>query len=208
MKTLLKILATLLAFLALVVILVIALTPWMDTWGATPAEISAALPGDQFVPYPASYVNRAISIKAAPEQVYPWIVQLGAGKGGWYSHTWLEGLINCPMVNADSLNPAWQDLQVGDLVRMCTGDFAPPPYEVVQLVPNQAIVLGHQENGKWVDLYQFAFLPQPDGSTRMLLRTRTMMTGGIWSVIHPGAFIMETGLLQGVKSRAELLAQQ
>ena len=208
MKKLLKALGILAACLALVVILVIALTPWMDTWGATRAEISATLPGDELVPEPASYINRAITIQAAPEQIYPWIVQLGADKGGWYSLTVLEGMINCPMVNADSIHPEWQNLQVGDPVKMCAGDFAPPPYEVVQLIPNRAIVLGHQENGKWVDLYQFAFLPQPDGTSRMILRTRTMMTGGFWSVIHPGVFLMETGLLKGVKARAELLAQQ
>jgi hypothetical protein len=77
----------------------------------------------------------------------------------------------------------------------------------VQIHPDQAIVLGHQENGKWVDIYQFVIVPQADSTSRLILRTRTMMTGGIWTVIHPGVFIMERGLLYGVKQRAEQLSQ-
>ncbi len=85
---------------------------------------------------------------------------------------------------------------------------APPPYIVAQIHPNQAIVLGHQDNGKWVDLWQFILVPRSDGSTRLVLRTRTMMVGGFWSIIHPGVFIMEYGMLNGIKTRAEKLVQQ
>lgn len=209
MKKFLKIICVLIASFAIVVVITIALTPWMDRWGATDNEISATYSGDELVPAPASFVNRAISVNAAPEKIYPWIVQIGSDKGGWYSHTFLETyLLNCPMINAGKIHPEWQNLQVGDPVRMCSGNFAPPPYQVAMLVPNRAIVLGHQENGKWVDLYQFIMEPQSDGTTRLILRTRTMMTGGFWDVIHPGVFLMETGLLQGVKQRAEMLEQQ
>jgi hypothetical protein len=58
-----------------------------------------------------------------------------------------------------------------------------------------------------VDLWQFVILPQPDGSSRLVTRTRTMMTGGFWDVIHPGVFIMERGMLLGIKQRAEAAAQ-
>ena len=95
-------------------------------------------------------------------------------------------------------------------MRRCTGlvsEPGPPPYIVAQLHPQQAIVLGHQENGQWVDLWQFILTPQADGSTRLLLRTRTMMVGGFWDIIHPGVFIMERGMLDGIKARAEKLAQ-
>ena len=63
------------------------------------------------------------------------------------------------------------------------------------------------EGDKWIDLYQFIILPQEDGTTRLILRTRTMMVGGVWTIIHPGAFIMERGLLLGIKERAENLAR-
>jgi len=68
--------------------------------------------------------------------------------------------------------------------------------------------MGHQENDQWVDLWQFVLLPQSGGSTRLILRTRTMMVGGMWDIIHPGVFIMERGMLLGIKERAEKLAQE
>jgi hypothetical protein len=207
MKKFLKFVGVLAGLAVLVVVLMIALTPWMDRWGATDEEIAALFPGDELVPEPASFVNRAITINAAPEYIYPWIVQLDATKGGWYSYTWLEAMLNCKMVNADRIHLEWQNLQVGDEVKMCPGEFSPPPYIVAQIRPDQAIVMGHQENGKWVDLYQFVIVPQTDSTSRLILRTRTMMVGGIWTVIHPGAFIMERGMLHGIKERAERLAQ-
>ena len=206
MKKILKIVGILIGIAVLTVITVALLTPWMDRWGAADEEIAASFPGDELVPEPASFVNRAITINAAPEYIYPWIVQLDATKGGWYSYTWMEAMLNCKMVNADRIHPEWQNLQVGDQVKMCPGEFAPPPYIVAQIHPNQVIVMGHQEDGEWVDLYQFVIVPQTDGTSRLILRTRTMMVGGLWTVMHPGAFIMERGMLYGIKERAEHLA--
>lgn len=204
MKKWLKLIGIFAGLIVLAVLVVIALTPWMDRWGATDAEIAATYPGDELLLEPASFVNRAITIDAPPEAIYPWIVQLDAKKGGWYSYTWLETyLLNCRMVNADRIHEEWQQLKVGDEVHMCPNEPAPPPYLVAQIHPDQAIVLGHQENGDWVDIYQFVIVPQADGTSRLILRTRTMMTGGFWAVIHPGIFVMERGLLYGVKERAE-----
>ena len=207
MKKLLKILAVLTGLAALAVLAVILLTPWMDRWGATDAEIAATYPGDELVPNPAAFVNHVITINARPEDIYPWLVQMGGGKGGLYSYTAFEGLIGCPLVNAEYIHDEWQNLQLGDLVKMCPNEPAPPPYIVAQIIPNQAIVMGHQENGNWVDLWQFILVPQGDTSTRLILRTRTMMVGGFWDIIHPGVFIMERGMLYGIKERAEKLAQ-
>ncbi len=207
MKTLIKILVALASLVALGIVAVVLLTPWMDRWGATEEEIAAAFPGDELVPEPASFVNRAITIQAMPEDIYPWIVQLDARKGGWYSYTWLEAMAGCKMVNADRIHDEWQNLKVGDQVYLCPGESGPPPYVVAQIYPNQAIVLGHKDNGEWVDLYQFVIVPQANGSSRLILRTRTMMVGGIWNIVHPIAFVMERGMLYGLKQRAERLAQ-
>jgi hypothetical protein len=208
MKKLLLVLAVLVGLIVVVVVAVRLLTPWMDRYGATDAEVAAIFPGDELVPDPASFVNRAVTIHAGPEDIYPWLLQLDAEKGGWYSYDWLEtSLLRCPMTNADHIHPEWQDRQVGDLVRMCPGESGPPPYVVAQLHPDLAMVLGHQEGDEWVDLYQFVIIPQTDGSSRLILRTRTMMAGGLWDIIHPGVFIMERGMLNGIKERAEQLAQ-
>jgi hypothetical protein len=204
MKKAMKILLILAGLSAILVVTVILLTPWMDRWGATDEEIAATLPGDELLARPASFVNRAVTIQARPEQIYPWIVQLGAGKGGYYSYSWFETyFLNCQLVNADRIHAEWQDLKVGNEVKMCPGKSGPPPYTVAMIKPKQAVVLGHQENNQWVDLWQFVILPQQDGSSRLILRTRTNAVGGFWDVIHPGIFIMERGMLLGIRDRAE-----
>jgi hypothetical protein len=199
----LRFLLILAGILALVVLVIALLTPAMDRWGATTDEISATYPGDELVPDPASMVNRAVTIQATPEQIYPWIIQLGADKAGMYSYTWLENLIHCYQSNADRLHPEWQNLQVGDLVRMCPQGYGPVPFTVALLNPPSAIVMGHQENGAWTDVWQFIIEPLPDGASRLILRTRTNLTGGIWTIIHPGIFIMERAMLVGIKARVE-----
>ena len=206
MNVWLKLLLSIIGLLLVMAVMVILLTPWMDSWGAKEEEISAVFPGDELVPNPANFINRAVSINAPPELIYPWLVQIDARKAGWYSYTWLEGLINCPMENADRIHPEWQVLEVGDLIHMCPDEPAPPPYIVAQIHPTQALVMGHKDQGEWVDLYQFVVLPQEDGTSRLVLRTRSNMVGGIWSIIKPGAFIMERGMLLGIKQRAENLA--
>lgn len=202
-----KIARTIVLFLllgiALLVISVRLLTPWMDRYGSTDEEVRASYAGDDLVPFPRSFVNHAVTIFQSPDQVFPWLLQLGADKGGLYSYTKIERLLGCPLTNADRIHPEWQNLAVGDLVKMCPHDPAPPPYIVAQIIPNRALVLGHKENGNWVDLWQFVLAPTKEGNTRLILRTRTMMGGGMWDVIHPGVFLMERGLLLGVKERAE-----
>lgn len=191
------------------VLIVTLLTPWMDRWGATDAEIAAAYPGDELVTDPASFVNRAVTINAAPEEIYPWIVQLGADKGGMYSYDWFESnILQCRQTNADRIHDEWQNLQIGDEMKMCPEGSGPPPYIIALIVPNKAIVMGHQENGKWVDLWQFIIIPQVDGKSRLITRTRTMMVGGFWDLIHPGVFVMERGMLLGIKARAEKMSGQ
>jgi hypothetical protein len=203
MKKILITLGLLVVAASAVVISVIVLTPWMDRWGTTDSELTMVFPGDELLSQPASFVNRAVTINASPEKIYPWLVQLGAERGGYYSYSGLETLLFCPMQNADRIHAEWQNLKVGDSVKMCPGSSGPLPYEVAQIHPNQAMILGHKENGKWVDLWMFNLIPQPGGSTRLVLRSRTNMVGGFWDIIHPGIFIMEQGMLTGIKQRAE-----
>ena len=97
MKKILKILALVFGIVMILIVTVVLLTtPAMDRWGATENEIAATYVGDDLVPNPASIVNHAVTIRATPEQIYPWIVQLGADKGGMYSYTWLEKMIKLP----------------------------------------------------------------------------------------------------------------
>jgi hypothetical protein len=204
MKNVLKTVGALTGLAIVAVIVMFALLPWMDRWGASNDEIAASLTGDELVPSPRISYTRAVSINAAPEDIYPWIVQLGAERGGMYSYEWFEtNILRCELINANRIHDEWQGLKVGDQVKMCPGTSGPPPYEVAVMEPDRAIILGHKENGTWIEIWQFILIPQTDGSTRLLLRSRNAAQGWFWDVIRPGEFIMARGMLLGIKDRSE-----
>jgi hypothetical protein len=204
MKTFLKIMGIFFATIIIGVVAIVLLMPRMDRWGASADEISASLPGDDLVPSPRIHYTRAISINASPEQIYPWIVQLGADRGGMYSYAWFEtNILRCKLVNADRIHEEWQNLKVGDKVKMCPDENMPPAYVVARMDPGQAIVLGHQDGDKWVEAWQFVLVPQEDGSTRLIIRSGNAAEGWFWDIMRPGEFIMMRGMMQGIKERAE-----
>ncbi len=207
MKLILKIIAIFFAAITIGAIVIVLLMPWLDRWGASPEEINASLPGDELILSPNIGYTRAVSVKAAPEQIYPWIVQIGAEKGGWYSYDWFEtNILRCQNTNADRIHEEWQGLQVGGQVKMCPDENMPPAYKVARMDPNQAIVLGHQDGDRWVEAWQFVLVPQGDGTTRLVVRSRSEMGGWFWNVMRPGEFIMMRGMMLGIKERAQEMA--
>jgi hypothetical protein len=207
MKLFLKIIGIFFAAIVISVIAVVLLMPWMDRWGATNDEISASLPGDELVPSPRITYTRAISIDATPQEIYPWIVQLGADRGGMYSYEWFEtNILRCKLINADRIHEEWQGLEVGGKVKMCPDENMPPAYVVARMDPGQVIVLGHQEGDQWVEVWQFVLVPQEDGTARLVIRSRNAAEGWFWDIMRPGEFIMMRGMMLGIKERAEGLA--
>lgn len=206
MKKFFKTIGVLAGLGVLAIILIFALLPWMDRYGAMDEEINVSYPGDELVPDPRITYTRAVSIVAAPEEIYPWIAQLGADKGGMYSYTWLEALIQCPQTNADRIHEEWQGLEVGDKVLMCPDENMPPAYLVAMIEENQTIVLGHKEKNDWVEVWQFNLVPQDDGTTRLVIRSRSAAEGWFWDAIRPGEFIMMRRMMLGIKERAEGMA--
>ena len=203
-STLLKILAGLLVVIAVVwAAYRFVIRPWHLTWGATSEEISAVQPGDEYVPNPATAVRtRAITIHATPAQIWPWLVQLGADKGGLYSYTTIEKLINCSQDNADRIHPEWQDLKPGDLVKMCPAEFGPPPFHVVALQPERFLVLGQPplteadraSGHAWMSTWTFILDPVDANTTRLIVRSRDAVSASWMSIIELGVFIMERGI--------------
>jgi len=207
-KKFLKFIGGMVGLFVLVVLIIIVLMPWMDRYGATDSEIAASFSGDELVQSPRITYTRAVSINASPEEIYPWIVQLGAEKGGMYSYEWFEtNILRCELINADRIHGEWQNLKVGDPMKMCPGTFGPPPYEIAMLEPNRAIVMGHRENGDWIEVWQFILAPQNDGTTRLVIRSRSVAEGWFWDAIRPGEFVMMRGMMLGIKERAERLAE-
>jgi len=204
MKRFLKLMGILAGLAVLAVLVTIALMPWIDRWGATKDEIAASFSGDELVPSPRITYTRALTVNASPEKIYPWIVQLGAEKGGMYSYEGFEtNILRCELINADHIHEEWQDLKVGDPMKMCPGTSGPPPYEIAIIEPNHAIVMGHKDKGTWVEVWQFNLVPQEDGTTRLVIRSRNSAQGLLWDVIRPGEFVMMRGMMLGIKQRAE-----
>src|ERR1039457_1564914 len=87
-------------------------------WGASAQECGASLPGDDLIVSPDLTATRAITVRAAAGQVWPWIAQLGQGRGGVYSYDSLENLAGCDIHSANQIVPEWQDLEVGDPVML------------------------------------------------------------------------------------------
>jgi hypothetical protein len=202
----------------LLVLLNLALRPWYMDWGATAAELHQAYPGDQLAPDVLSVATRGITIHAPVKKVWPWIVQVGEDRAGFYSYTCLENLFLADMHNADRLNPEWQSRQVGDTVWLARKDrYHGTARTVVALYqPGQAMVLvsppdyeklvrtGPPIDGAWT------FILEPDGehSSRLIMRSRGGAPGlfkrafGCF-IFDPAHFIMERGMMLGIKRRAE-----
>jgi hypothetical protein len=89
---------------------------YYDRWGATPAEVAGAMPGDELVPDPKITVTRAITIGTRPDAVWARLVQIGQGRGGFYSFDALEDLLRCDIHSADRIIPELQELHAGDLI--------------------------------------------------------------------------------------------
>ena len=176
---------------------------WCLTWGATQEEANGPLSGDDLLEKPAIVSTRAVTVDTAPEAIWPWLVQMGPGRGGAYTYDWIENLFGLDMHSADELLPAFQDLRVGDAWRLGRRG---PVLRVAALDPQRALVL-RSDDGQWV----WAFILVPAGTeTRLLSRNRIATAGGTPTarafaefVMEPGSLIMERKMLLGIKDRAE-----
>lgn len=193
----LKRLIALVVFHALMVVYASVVRPWHMRWGATDAERAMRLPGDALMAPGAVSSTRALTVRATPEELWPWLVQLGQGRGGWYSHHWLENLFAADMRNVDRIEPALQGLKVGDPVLFTQQGFKTT---VALLEPARALVL----EGGW----SFVLERQGPASTRLIVRYPWKVSGlanalYYYSVFEPAHFVMESGMMLGLQRQAE-----
>jgi hypothetical protein len=106
-------------------------------WGATSQESDEPLPGDDLIANSDLTPTRAVTIRAPASQVWPWIAQIGQGRSGFYSYDFLENLIGCDIRSADRVVPEWQDVKVGDQVRLAPQVALP----VAAIEPGRSLVL-------------------------------------------------------------------
>lgn len=194
--------------------------PWQQQWGATEEERIVRLPGDELVTEPAAQLTRVITIDAPPDRVWPWIVQLGADRGGFYSYDWLENLFGLMIHSADDVVADWQELQVGDVVYASRDRTA--GWHVVDLRPNETLVLKvadvaagrplrRDEQLKWEFLWTFALRPTASGATRFLVRERvafgSALTRMVMAPVGVVSFVMTRRMMLGIKTRVEATAR-
>jgi hypothetical protein len=180
-------------------------------WGATDREVGDSLPGDDLIPNPDMIATRAIAIHAAADRVWPWIAQLGQGRGGFYSYDWVENLVGCKIHSSNRILLELQDIKVGDEIRL-----APQVGLVVALVEQgRSLVLrGGVPMGKRAAPYDFTWAftlrEEPDGTTRLLVRERYVyMRAWARLIVAPTellSFAMSQKMLRGIRDRAERTA--
>jgi hypothetical protein len=189
---------------------VILARPWQLTWGSTRTDRVARLPGDRLVD-PANYrMDRVVTIHAPADSVWPWLVQIGQDRAGFYSYDGLERMFGAEIRNADRIHPEWQTREAGDFVRAAPADYLGGAFgsqlgwRVAEVVPGRAIVLE-----RWG---AFVLEPVDANTTRLHIRLRgegrpTMVSSLLAPVgllvFEPAHFIMERGMMLGIKRRAE-----
>ena len=177
-------------------------------WGASTQERDALLPGDDLIPSPDLTATRAITVRAAADRIWPWIAQVGQGRGGFYSYDFLENLAGCDIHSADHIVPEWQDIKVGDQVKL-----APPvALDVAALEPGRSLVLrGGVPMGNTPAPYDFTWAwvlrDEPDGTSRLLVRERYAYTRP-WArflaePVEAISFVMSQKMLRGIRDRAQ-----
>ena len=205
---------------------------WWNTWGVVPDEAARELPGDDLVPDAKAVDTRGITIEASPERVWPWLVQMGYGRGGWYSIDQLD----MRGKSADRIVEAWQDLAVGDVLPTHPGG----GFEVRVLEPNRKLVLfgdpstmqpmtGPESEGlpaglaasgsflaatpsEFAASWSFVLEPLGPNRTRLIERMRywsadgTPVTKAALSLLGFGVFVMMQRQMTGIRARVLRLA--
>lgn len=185
-------------------------------WGATPAEHAAPLPGDELVAEPAIVATRAVTIAATPEQIWPWLVQIGQDRGGMYSYDWLENLLGLDIHSTDVIRDEWQHLAIDDRITLMPKGFAGVAagysLPVVRIDPPRSLVLRQAPpEHPWDAVWSFHLVALDAAHTRLISRSRSHRHRGVRGIIDltldgvmdPVTWVMTRKMLLGIKQRAE-----
>jgi len=177
--------------------------PYHMRWGATDQEVAMGLPGDAYIAAGAEASTRALTIRAPASTVWAWLVQTGQNRsGGWHSYDWLENHYAADMHQIDRIDPRWQNLRVGDTLFFAAAGATNPimATTVIGLEPRRALWL----EGGW----SFVLQSIDPNTTRLIVRypmkpdqfVNPVLT---YSIFEPAHFVMESGMMLGIKRRAE-----
>jgi len=184
----------------------LVIRPWMLQWGPTRQERHSSLPGDDLAPDARYVTTRAVTIDAPPAAIWPWLVQMGQDRAGFYTHNWVERFLRSGIPDVHEVHPEWQRLEVGDLMRT-NHDIGGKPmgWPVAEVDVGRSIVV--RSRNLPAGTYAFVLRPIERDRTRLIVRDRAA-----WKrteiafaalVYEPLHAYMETGLIRGLKERAE-----
>ena len=182
------------------------LRPWHQNWGATTEEVSRIMIGDDRAPSRRHFINHVVSVNAPPERVWPWLIQLGEDRAGFYSYDFLERLAGTGIHNVYEIRPEWQSRKVSDFVRSCPPDWLGgrwkdlTGWKVGAVEPNRLLYL-ELWGPMWIEL-------AGDGKSRLGVRSHI---GDVpfWAapievyLFEPIHFTMEQKMLRTIRDLAE-----
>lgn len=178
--------------------------PVVLSGGATEAEAWQVLPGDDIVAGEAFQNTLAVTVEAPARDIWPWVIQLGQDRAGFYSHEFLEDVFPCQINNADTIVPAWQQRAVGEYVPVCP---IAGGWWVETLEPGQALVFRGKVNEPWS--MALVLTPLDGDTTRLLARMRypepvqPVLAFLEETTLQPIHSLMQRGMIVGIQSLAE-----
>lgn len=182
------------------------LRPWYQNWGASAEEIARAMVGDERVGSRRFLINHVVSVKAPPERIWPWLIQIGEDRAGFYSYDLLERMLGTRIHNVYEIRPAWQNRAPGDFVRSCPPDWMGgrwkdlTGWKVGAVEPNRLLFLENW-GPMWID-------PGPEGTSRLGIRSDIGDVPFEWAPVElylfePIHFLMEQKMLRTIRDLAE-----
>lgn len=156
---------------------------WHRTWGADTVEVGARLPGDELVQDADLQTTRATTIAAPPNRVWPWLVQMGQGRGGLYTYEWIENALGGQIHNLDRIDLDLQKLAIGDPIRLTPelylGRVPGQFYRVEEIRPENALVMLQELPTGAFSSWSFTLPPRDGNRMRLIVRSRTSGQAGL-----------------------------
>ena len=188
-------------FLLALVVYLSLIRPWQLRWGATDEEASRSMPGDEILQAPELNATRGVTVRALPEEIWPWIVQMGDGRAGFYAYDWFD---NGGRPSATRIIPELQQLEAGDSIPLVAGRVYERVHSVDRLRSTVWISTDQPTTGSWT----WVLDPIDESHTRLITRLRgsyqwtsPIILFQFW--IDWGDFPFMRKSMLGIKQRAE-----